>query len=231
MSEKHNVNLYYSDGNKNQTFYGHNEPVNKVDWKNSNSFATGDQGGIIKIWSLQNSSAIKTYKAHENSIKWLKWDHTGALLASGSEDWTIKIWNYMHDQPLWVLNENQEAINWLKWAPTGLGTKHEDAEVRLASWSTDGTIKIWNVSESKWVDTLQGHNSMVMWIDFDPTYKYLVSGDSCGRVIIWSVKDGTIIKTFENKSKKCIFEAQWSYDGILLATWYNDVSIIDIRYI
>jgi WD40 repeat protein len=43
---------------------------------------------------------------------------------------------------------------------------------------------------------------MVMCLDYDPTYKYLVSGDDTGRIIIWSVKDGTIIKTFESKNKK-----------------------------
>lgn len=59
---------------------------------------------------------------------------------------------------------------------------------------------------------------MVMCLDYDPMYKYMVSGDDTGRIIIWSVKDGTIIKTFENKNKKCIFDAQWSYDGMMLAT-------------
>ena len=194
---------------------------------NSNIFAAGSQDGIIKIWDVQSSSAIKTFNAHEISVKWLKWDYSGALLASGSEDCTIKIWSPKHDKPLCTFNENKEMIHSLKWTPTGLGTNNESFEVRLASWSADGTIKIWDVNESKWIDTLHGHNGMVMWIDFDPTYKYLVSGDDMGRIIIWSVKDGTIIKTFENKNKKCIFDAQWSYDGLMLAAWYSEVSIID----
>lgn len=42
---------------------------------------------------------------------------------------------------------------------------------------------------------------MVMCLDYDPTYTYLASGDDSGRIIIWSVKDGIIIKTFENENK------------------------------
>ena len=231
VSEKHNVVLWSAEGTLRHSFQGHNDSVVKIDWKNNNVFATGSQDGIIKIWDSQNSAAIKTYQAHDNNIRWLKWDYTGALLASGSEDCTIKIWSQKHDKPLCSFNENKEMIHSLKWTPTGLGTNLENVEVRLASWSADGTIKIWDVSESKCIDTLQGHNGMVMWIDFDPTYKYLVSGDDAGRVIIWSIKDGSIIKTFENKNKKWMFDAQWSYDGIMLATWYSDVSVIDIRYI
>jgi len=43
---------------------------------------------------------------------------------------------------------------------------------------------------------------MVMCLDYDPSYNYLASGDEFGRVIIWSVKDGNIVKTFENQNKE-----------------------------
>jgi WD40 repeat protein len=39
------------------------------------------------------------------------------------------------------------------------------------------------------MDTLSGHSGMAMCLDFDPTFKYLASGDDSGRIFIWSVKD------------------------------------------
>jgi transducin (beta)-like 1 len=230
VSDKNNVILWNTEGKLRGSYQGHTDSVTNIDWKNNNQFATASQDGIIKIWDVQSSSAIKTFNAHDSNIKWLKWDHSGALLASGSEDWTVKIWSHKHDKPVFTLTDHKEMIHGLQWSPTGMGTGLENTEVKLASWSADGSIKIWNVIEGKLQDNLLGHNGMVMSLDYDPTYKYLVSGDDSGRIIIWSVKDGTIIKSFENKNKKWIYDTSWSHDGLMLATWYKDVSVIDIRY-
>lgn len=68
MSEKNNVILWNTEGKLRHSYQGHTEPVVKIDW-NNNIFATGSQDGVIKIWDVQRSSAIKTFNAHENSIK------------------------------------------------------------------------------------------------------------------------------------------------------------------
>jgi len=230
VSEKNNVILWNNEGKLRASYQGHTDSVVGIDWKNNNNFATASQDGIIKVWDVQSSQSMKTYNAHDGAVKWIKWDHSGALLASGSADWKIKIWSTKHDKPLYTFEEHSEMITSLKWSPTGVGTNLENIDVRLASSSVDGKIKIWNVGEGKWMDTLSGHSGMAMCLDFDPTFKYLASGDDSGRIFIWSVKDWTIIKAFENKQKKWIFDAQWSHDGLMLATWYKDVSVIDIRY-
>mmetsp|Transcript_40698 Transcript_40698/g.46651 ORF Transcript_40698/g.46651 Transcript_40698/m.46651 type:complete len:185 (+) Transcript_40698:725-1279(+) len=133
VSEKNNVNLWNTEGKLRHSYQGHTEPVVNIDWKNNNIFATSSQDGVIKVWDVQSSSAIKTYNAHENNIKSLKWDYTGALLASGSEDCTVKIWTLKHDKPIYTFTEHEEMVHHLRWSPTGLGTPLESSEVRLAS--------------------------------------------------------------------------------------------------
>lgn len=74
-SDKHNVALWKSDGKMERLFQGHTEAVLCVDWKNNNQFATSSQDGVIKLWDVDNPIATKTFNAHENSIKCIKWDH------------------------------------------------------------------------------------------------------------------------------------------------------------
>lgn len=231
VSEKNNVILWNAEGKLRHSYQGHTDSVIWVDWKNNNQFATWSQDGVIKIWDVQHSPAIKTFNAHENGVKWIKWDYAGAVLASASEDYSVKIWSQKHDKPLFTFNDHKNTVHSLRWSPTGLNTDLENTEVRLASWSADQTVKIWDITHGKWVDTLIGHEGMVMCIDYDPSYKYIASGDETGRIIIWSVKDGTIVKSLETKSKKWIFDVQWNHDGTMLALWYDDVSVIDIRYV
>ncbi|CAI2364332.1 unnamed protein product [Moneuplotes crassus] len=230
VSEKNNVILWNPEGKLRASYQGHTDSVTTIDWKNNNMFATGSQDGVIKVWDVQSSTAQKTLNYHESGIKCLQWDPTGAFLASGSEDCTIQIWNNKHDKIVVSFNDHKEMIHNLKWSPTGYGSSLPNAELRLASGSADGTVKIWSLAENKLVDTLTGHTGMVMCLDFDPTYTYLTSGDDSGRVIIWSVKDGTIVKTFESQTKNCIFDTKWSHDGQMLAICDKDVSVIDIRY-
>lgn len=69
VSEKNNVILWNTEGKLRGSYQGHTDPVTTIDWKNNNMFATGSQNGIIKIWDVQSSSAVKTLNSHESNIR------------------------------------------------------------------------------------------------------------------------------------------------------------------
>jgi len=69
VSEKNNVILWNTEGKLRGSYQGHTDPVTTIDWKNNNMFATGSQNGIIKIWDVQSSQAIKTLNSHESNIR------------------------------------------------------------------------------------------------------------------------------------------------------------------
>jgi len=69
VSEKNNVILWNTEGKLRASYQGHSDAVTSIDWKNDNVFATGSQNGIIKIWDVQSSSAVKTLVSHESNIK------------------------------------------------------------------------------------------------------------------------------------------------------------------
>lgn len=69
VSEKNNVILWNTEGKLRASYQGHTDSVVAIDWKNNNMFATAAQDGVIKIWDVQSSSAIKTYNAHDSNIR------------------------------------------------------------------------------------------------------------------------------------------------------------------
>ena len=69
VSEKNNVILWNTEGKLRASYQGHTDSVTCIDWKNNNMFATAAQNGVIKVWDVQSSSAIKTYNAHDSNIK------------------------------------------------------------------------------------------------------------------------------------------------------------------
>ena len=56
---------------------------------------------------------------------------------------------------------------------------------RLASGSSDRTVKLWDVSTGECVATLEGHTSEVFSVAFDPSGGRLASGSADQTVILW----------------------------------------------
>ena len=91
-------------------------------------------------------------------------------------------------------------------------------EGQLVSGSTDKTIKVWNVSDGKCLQTLTGHSSGVCCVQFNPRdAEQLVSGSLDRTVKLWSVADGKCERTFTGHSYG-VRTVAWRFDGKLLAS-------------
>lgn len=82
--------------------------------------------------------------------------------------------------------------------------------------------------------TLQGHDSSVLSISFNPDNKLLASGGIGDELFIWSLNDQKIIRGFEMSLKAqggMVLDNSWSHDGLILAAGNNKhVTLFDIRY-
>lgn len=98
----------------------------------------------------------------------------------------------------------------------------------LASASYDDTIKIWRDDDDDWycADTLQGHESTVWAIDFDPSGNHLVSASADQTLKIWrryapgnatgimTPRRGEAVwkcvATVKDQHERCIYSVSWS---------------------
>lgn len=72
----------------------HQNPVTAVSWSpNGDSIASGDSGGLIRVWRPYSGEIVTTLIGHSDTIEDLSWSPDGKLIASGSRDGTLRIWN------------------------------------------------------------------------------------------------------------------------------------------
>ncbi len=64
---------------------------------------------------------------------------------------------------------------------------------KLASGSSDQTIKIWSLPDLNLISTLEGHTDWVYSLDYSPDGTKLVSGGMDGYFIVWDVSSGDIL--------------------------------------
>jgi WD40 repeat protein len=121
-----------------------------------NNFLASGSGRLIKIWSLQDGSLVKTLVGHTDEVLCLIVLSNGCLL-SGSEDMTIKVWDIEQSNCTQTLLGHTEPVNCLLSLSNG----------HLASGSREDTIKIWDMETGQCLKTEIGHSSDLLQINVD----------------------------------------------------------------
>ncbi len=55
--------------------------------------ATGDQAGLVRLWSVKDGTLLATIPAHKARLKSLRFSPNGQLLATGAEDGAAHLWD------------------------------------------------------------------------------------------------------------------------------------------
>ena len=131
----------------------------------------------------------------------------------------------------WVhsFDDHTKEVYTIRWSPCGQGSANPNKNLLLASASFDSDIMLWDVESMKRVHWLKEHTNPVYSVSFSPDGNYLASGafDKC--LHIWSVKDGSLIKTYRGPGG--IFDVCWNAAGDKVAAGFSDnsVAVVDLR--
>lgn len=209
----------------------HSGRIYDCDWKNEKEFATGSADGLIKLWDLSQKEPKYVFKGHSGEVQQVRWDSMGTVLASSADDNTAKIWIPLKGEDcVYNFNEHTGEILSLAWSPSGHGTANPNIPLRLATASSDGTIKLWDLEKGKSLITLNHHTTGVNTVSFSHDCEFLASGGEDGTIQIYSMKSQKIIKSIPASGKVC--EVSWSFDNqILAAACPFSVLLLDIRYL
>lgn len=224
-----------------QTLAGHSGAVWAVAMSSDGKLlASGSADRTIKIWNLQTGELLNTLKGHSAGVFSIAFSPDNSLLASGSFDKTIKLWNidrgqsqkyrvYAHGHsrgyahgysyeyshgysqtsyPTRTLFGHTQEVQSVAFSPDGQ---------TLASGSTDGTVKLWNVNTGKAYRTLSDHTDSVWSVAISPDGQTLASGSWDRTVKIWNLNTGEVKRTLRGHSKQ-VHSIAFSPDGRTIAS-------------
>jgi len=157
-------------------------------YKLDNNFET--RGSLLSTIQCCSDALISFLSGHEDSVWDVAFSPDGKFLASGGNDGSIIIWDVATRQQIRRLKNHYSSatIYTLAFSPT---------DKILAAGDGTGAITLYNTETWQKIPTiLRGHGSSVLSVKFSGDGKYLVSGGTDGKVIIWTVADRTPSKTF-----------------------------------
>jgi platelet-activating factor acetylhydrolase IB subunit alpha len=184
-SGKKSMNSYgYPQQPERYNLIGHHKPIICVDFHPILPIvASGDEGGIIKIWMLESGELEKSLSGHIKSVNGLCFKKDGDLLISCSSDMTIKFWNTVQGYVcVKTLQGHENTISSICPIPK---TEY------FVSVSRDETIKVWDIQSGFCVKTMTGHTDWIRSVACSEDGSILATCGNEKSIFLWNTSNWT----------------------------------------
>ncbi|MDZ4860302.1 MAG: protein kinase [Candidatus Hydrogenedentes bacterium] len=170
---------------------GSNEVTSAEFSPNGELVLTAERSHTVQLWNAATGDRVKAFgSAITDAAISARFNHAGTLIAAPLLSNTIVIWDIAGEKKT-TLAGHRDSVWRVAFSPDG---------ARLASASSDGTIKIWDVISSKELATLTGHEDVVRGLAFSPSGRLLVSASYDKTARTWDMSDYHAVKTFSHPS-------------------------------
>ncbi|XP_013776730.1 bromodomain and WD repeat-containing protein 3-like [Limulus polyphemus] len=196
--------------------------------------ATGSTDHHVRVYNILGNSEpekIMELEFHSDRVDSLQFSHIGCRFITGSKDGTALVWWY--ERQKW----NTTCLKMTAKLPGVPPDEGEDTKLKLkvtmVGWSLDDSLvitavndhslKVWDSYTGTLKHILNCHEDEVFVLETHPTdTRILLSAGHDGRIVLWDIISGVVIKSFfntiEGQGHGAVFDCKFSFDGLMFAS-------------
>jgi WD40 repeat protein len=217
-----------STGRVIKTLEGHSSDVKSVAFSpdgktalsgsgdNRMGFALGDNN-TVKWWDLSTGRVIKTLEGPSSPVYSVAFSPDGKTALSGSGN-TVKWWDLSTGRVIKTLKGHSSSVKSVAFSPDGktaLSSSFSGISILSSGkmlYYKEKTVKWWDLSTGRVINTLKGHSRTVKSVAFSPDGKTALSGSWDKTVKWWDLSTGRVINTLKGHSRT-VKSVAFSPDG------------------
>jgi len=225
-------------GERERILEGHASSVMGLTFCPDGRLASASWDKTIRVWDLETGGSDQSL-GHTDRVLAVAVSPDGRRLASASSDGTVRIWDGRpgganrvpegHDAAecsrrgvCWACSAVERVLEGHTSSVEGVAFSPDSS--RLASASSDGTIRIWDSETCALERILEGHTSSVFGVAFSPEGRRLASASADGTIRIWNATSGKAERTLTG-SAETIRGAAFSPDDRRIAAASADGTV------
>ena len=183
-------------------------------------FAVGFEDGRIRVWDFKTATVIVSFNGHKSAVTQLRFDDSGARLASGSKDTDIVLWDLVAEIGLFKLRGHKDQITSLHFlgysksasgdaknlvnghsAPAYPSNQPGESGGFLLTTSKDALIKIWDLSSQFCIETHVAQNNGECWsLGLSPDQSGCITAGNDGELRAWSINSAALAQAAKDRA-------------------------------
>ena len=178
--------------------------------------ASGGDNNAVILWDVDDRSERESFVEHGKSVMSIAFSPDGQLLASASLDGYVRL-GHVSSEHSRVSLRHGGWVESVAFSPDGK---------MLASGGGDqeGSVRLWNVLQSRSIATFSGHGALVESVTFSPDGRLLASASRDGTIKLWNIANQRMLRTLAGHSS-VVHAVVFSPDGETLASSSRDNTI------
>lgn len=188
----------FDNGTIRRRLVGHaDQPWDVAFGPNNDRIVTASQDGSVRIWDGSTGEPIARYLGHNAGVTAVAFSPDGLNILSGAQSGELRLWDIKSGAELVRFTDHNLPLYTVDYSPDG----------RLAvSGSWDTTLTVWDVQTNRTLRSFGqigntnpsfGHTDWIVEVDFNSDGSQVLSSSYDGRVLLWDVNSGEIVREFD----------------------------------